>query len=194
MTMILMARVGSKLIAATLILTACPKPPQHALIPAEMRHVVVTFESGITVGSMMVDGDTVVPPSCEPPPRGPLKALCTPAFQHLAHERGTRKPRLIDTQTFDAGTYYVFGAVVDGSGECGADGFWVMRVDKTIHVTQPIVGCFAFTYADSGALGVGAKHPDVQWGPPLRLVVQDAAGGPPRTYILDETAFALVPR
>jgi hypothetical protein len=189
-----MARVGPTLIALTLALTACPKPARRALLPAEMRHVVVTFESGNTVGSMMVGGDTVVPPACVPPPHGPLKALCTPAFQHLAHERGVRKPRLIDTQTTDAGTDYLFAAVIDGSGECGAYGFWLMRVDKTIHITEPIVGCFAFTYGDSGALEAGVKNPGVEWGPPFRLVVQGEAGGQRHTYTLDETAFALVSR
>ena len=52
----------------TLVVAACMKKPgPHPLAQAEMSHVVVTFESGITVGSMNVDGAAVVPPSCDPP-------------------------------------------------------------------------------------------------------------------------------
>jgi hypothetical protein len=184
----------SRIATVTLVVAACVKPGPHPMAQAEMRHVVVTFESGITVRSMNVDGAAVVPPACDPPPSGPLKSLCTPAFRHLAHDRGTRRPRLIDTLSNDAGSYYVFAAVVDGGGECGAYGFWVMRVDKTIHVTQPLVGCFTFGYDDTGAMEAGLRSPFVQWGPPLRLVVEDEALGPLRTYVLDERMFALVPR
>jgi hypothetical protein len=129
---------------------------------------------------MTVGGDVVIPTACDPVPSGPLKALCTPAFRHLAHDRGTHGSRLVDTRSSEASTYYVFAAVVEGSGECGAYGFWIMRVDKTIHITQPLEGCFAFSDDEK-------KNPVVQWGPPVRLVVQDERpGSPPRTFVLHE--------
>ena len=156
-----------------------------------MHHVMVIFERGITVRDMSVDGTVIVPPPpCDPPPSKAVAALCAPAFRHLAHDRGASAPRLIDSMTNDAGTYYVFAAVIDGSGECGAYGVWVMLVDKTIHITQPVEGCFTYTYDDSGLVEAGKATPEVHWGPPLRVVVQQTSR-PAHTYVLDESKFAL---
>ncbi len=162
---------------------------QAVLVTPDDSHVTVTFKSGTTVSNMSVGASVVIPASCDPPLLGPLKALCTPAFRHLAHDKGTREPRLIDTLANDAGTTYVFAAVFDGSGECGTYGFWIMRVDKTIHISQPIEGCFAFSEEDADH-----KSPVVVWGPPLRVVVQDEASAHSRTYALDERTFTLTPR
>jgi hypothetical protein len=169
-----------------------PNTPRRFATPHD---VMVTFESGITVREMSVDGNVVVPPPpCSPRPTGPLAALCSPAFQHLAHDRGPRAPRLIDTITNDADTYYVFAAVFDGSGECGAYGLWVMRVHgSTLQITPPLEGCFVFSYDDAGLVEAGTRSPDVHQGPPLRLVVEET-NKKPRSYVLDERTFALVPQ
>ena len=159
------------------------------LAPPENSHVTVTFKSGITVSSMSAGSDVIIPARLASRRRQVRsKRFCTPAFRHLAHDHGVREPRLIDTLTNDASTTYVFAAVVDGSGECGAYGVWMMRVDKTIHITQPVEGCFAFSQ------DADPKSPVVAWGPPLRVVVQDEGSARTHAYVLDDEAFALKAR
>lgn len=146
---------------------------------------MLTFdESGTFVQSMVADSEVVMPPACAPlPKKGAGAVLCSPAFRELAHERGSATARLVDEHSDDAGSTYVFAAVITGSGECGAYGFWAIRVDTKVHVTPPVAGCFMLQ-EEAGA----EKSPRIQWGPPLVFSTQ-AYGGARDTFVLDDGTF-----
>jgi hypothetical protein len=171
------------------LLVGCPQPIPTTRPSAETRHVMLTFQPGTTaVATMTADGDVVLPPTCNPAPPDSRASLCTPAFRKLAHDRGGASAHLVDMHDDARGATYVMAAVVEGSGECGSYGFWVIRVDRAIRITQPITGCFALS-TDKDA---GAVTPVVTWGSPLRLTALTEGGQKTSTFELDELTYAFV--
>jgi hypothetical protein len=136
---------------------------------------------------MTVDGDVILPPTCDPMPKGPRATLCTPAFRHLAHDRGASTATLVDEHEGTQGSTYIFGAVIDGSGECGSYAYWAMWVSGSSHppagvapmrIAPPLEGCFILP-------------PTIHWGPPHHLIVQ-SVGTPAKDYVLDEETYSFV--
>jgi hypothetical protein len=108
-------------------------------------------------------------------------------LQHNLYAR--RAIQLVAVRTGSNKADFVFAAVIAGSGECGAYGFWVMRVDASdVRLTPPIAGCFSLLTEGDG----GVVSPGVQWGPPLRLAIS-AYDRPGLTYVLDERRFVMLP-
>ena len=141
---------------------------------------MLTFEgdAGTAVHSMIVGGDTVLPPPCDQAPKkGPKAILCTPAFRRIAHDRGASAASLVDVHTGTHGSTYIFGAVIEGGGECGSYAYWAIRVRAPgeLYVSPPIEGCFILPAV-------------IRWGPPVELVVQ-STGATARRYVLDEEGF-----
>lgn len=170
-------------------LAGCMHAAPKARTGAESRAVVWTFdESGFFVRAMTVGEETILPPACAPPRTGAATVLCNPAFRALAHGQGTMSAHVVDMRREGRGATYVFAAVIAGSGECGAYGFWAIRVGQDVRVTPPIEGCFMLqgeATADTG--------PTIQWGPPLSLALR-AASKPVETFVLDEGAYSFAPR
>jgi len=156
------------------------KPP-----PAEASHVMLTFvegeepvdggRSGGTVRTMIVGGDTVLPPTCDPVPKGPRAELCSPAFRRVLR---TGLPDLVDVHTGTHGSTYVF-AMTDRL--CGASAYWVIQVSSAdvLRISQPIERCLFM------------PPMKITWGPPFHIILAPH-DGPGKDYVLDDETFTLI--
>lgn len=130
------------------------------------RHLVVKwasldfFGSETLVESLVVDGALVFPTDCAAP--GPL---CTTAHQTMRDEHGSRAEVVRVRVTADRIDLLVAG-VFPGSPECGAYGYYVLRIDAAgVRASDPVRGCF---------VGATPDQPRVDAGPPWRLTTVDS--------------------
>lgn len=140
------------------------------------------------VRAIRLDERTLFPASCGEAPALPV--LCGPAFEAM-EGHATYDTQLVDWHESGGVATLVLATRIEGSGECGAYGFWVLRVDGTgPRASAPFKGCFS--YARDPALDATDWSPSVAWGPPLGLSVH-AQSGSVRRVKLDEGTFEWVP-
>jgi hypothetical protein len=119
-----------------------------------------------------------------------VPAFCEGAFASIGGHEG-HATQLVAFHAAAGVVRLVFAAVIEGSSECGAQGFWVLEVAPNgARATRPIEGCFAFV-VDPG-LESSEHSPRVVWGPPLELSSRTAAGATVRRR-LDESSFSWSP-
>jgi len=146
------------------------------------RHLVVKWASPKPIGpatlveSLTVDGVVVFPIDCSTP--GPL---CTPAHEAMRDEHGSMADVVRVRATADR-IDLVIAAVFRGSPECGAYGYYVLRIDALgVRASAPVRGCF---------VSVSEGEPRVEVGPPLRVKTLDSGVTFERvTMTLDEDAL-----
>jgi hypothetical protein len=127
---------------------------------------------------------TLFPASCNAKPA--LPTLCSSAFDTMG-EHEDYKTQLVDSHQVAGVATLLFTARIEGSDECGAYGYWALRVDsKGVRASTPVKGCFA--YVREPGLTPPDLTPDVKWGPPLKLFVRDESG-PVRRVKLNEATF-----
>jgi hypothetical protein len=145
------------------------------------RRVEITSEKSRDepyVSRMVVDDVVVLPPTCNTNP--PLPSLCTDEYRNQGHG-GEFLVRLVDWHAEDTRAEFVFASAYDLGPECGAYGFWMIRVDAiALLATPPIQGCFY-------------GHVDVSWSDPTQLTLT-SQGGAPLVYRLDPSKFLFRPK
>jgi hypothetical protein len=126
---------------------ATAAPPQREATVAASRVVIDLDESsahGAYVRRMRVDEQVIYPTTCDGPRPSP-PALCSPAFRDLGGH-GSYRVEVVDAMSDRTRADYLLAAVIEGSSECGAYGFWLIRVDsRGVRATQPVAGCFALS-------------------------------------------------
>ncbi len=126
------------------------------------------------VSGLTLDGISLWPHACGP---RDTSGLCSPAHRAVREAHGEQLLLVDSISQVDATdgskpsrVELFFAAVFVGSPECGAYGFWSMRVDRGVaRISNPIAGCF---------LGAQPKQddqpavPKIEWGSPTTVRVQ----------------------
>ncbi|MDC0741473.1 hypothetical protein [Polyangium mundeleinium] len=154
------------------------------MAPAEFavgdKRVVLRFRAGASdaqfVESIAVGSEMVFPPPCDAPAL-PASGLCSPGHLELRSVLGKGKDlELVGTHVRGQQLDLLFAAVFEGSPECGAYGYWLLRVGPTgARATSPILGCMA-TPVPAGP-DREVPNPMIQWGPPVSIRFGDEGGG-----------------
>lgn len=182
--------------AALIGLTACggssapgspsaPAPaPPVAPPPTEFavgdERVVLGFRKGAAgirfVESIVVGSEIVFPPQCDAP-TPPASGLCSLGHRELRSDSGYGKDlKLVGTHARGQQLDLLFAAVFEGSPECGAYGYWLLRVDpRGARATSPIVGCLTTPFPE----GPDREYPNpvIQWEPSVGIRVLDSYSG-----------------
>jgi hypothetical protein len=123
------------------------------------------------VRAMLVDDQPIFPPHCGD--GSVTQLLCSDAYRHLGGV-DVFGIRLLDTHVDHEIADFLFGAFVEGSSECGAYGFWLIRVDaRSLRISMPVGGCFA--YADDRHTS-GAATLSAHWGAHIVVTVTQQGG------------------
>ncbi|MGD0528759.1 MAG: hypothetical protein ABSE49_26720 [Polyangiaceae bacterium] len=163
-------------------------PPYEITVAA--HPIVIEFDESWAheafVTRMRVGDQVVYPPPCASPQA--LAALCSKAYRELGgHEVFAVK--LVGQDVTAELADFLFAAVYEGAGDCGAYGYWLVRVESArVRATPPVRGCFAGPRRsrDDG----GVQEPTVRWRRPLSITVDTEAGAQGRpSWQLDEGTF-----
>ena len=109
------------------------------------RPIVIEFDESWAhdafVTHMRAGDQIVYPPPCASPPA--LPARCSKAYR----ERGGHEflaVKLVSQNVAAERADFLFAAVYEGAGDCGAYGYWLVRVESPrVCATPPARGCFA---------------------------------------------------
>lgn len=145
------------------------------------------------VAAIRVDDEVLYPPDCGASRRS---GLCSRAHRHLRSWEGKGQTLVLlrhdgaPASPDAASARFFFGAVFHGSPECGAYGFWAMRIDRRgVRVTEPLEGCFRTPHpADVG--DDEAPAPELVWADPTVLLLWSEGGTELGVYALPEATFA----
>ncbi len=163
-------------------------PPYETTVAG--RPIVVEFDESWAhdafVTRMRAGDQIVYPPPCASPPA--LPALCSKAYRELGgHE--VFGVKLVSQNVAAERADFLFAAVYEGAGDCGAYGYWLVRVESArVRATPPVRGCFAGPRGsrDDG----GVEEPAIRWQRPLSITVVTEAGAKGRpSWRLDESSF-----
>lgn len=150
-------------------------PPRETTMAA--RRVVIDLDESHAhdayVRAMRVDEQVIYPTNCDGPRPSP-RALCSPAFRDLGGH-GFYGVKVVDVRSDRARADYLFAAVIEGGSECGAYGFWLIRVDsRGVRATQPVAGCFALSRDRTRP---ETDTPVIRWTPRVELRADGEGGG-----------------
>lgn len=160
-----------------------PLPPIEFVVGN--KRVVVNRHRGVGrfyfVDTILVDSDTIYPPKCDAPVL-PTSGLFSSSHIELRSVLGKGKDlMLVETHDGKKQRDLLFAAVFEGSPECGAYGYWLLRVGPTgTRATAPIVGCMTDPYTENteteGEYFKESRNPIIQWGPPVSVRISDGLG------------------
>ena len=153
-----------------------PAPPIEFAVGDErvvlrFRAVILRFQF---VETIVVGSEVVYPPQCDAP-APPASGLCSRS--HLEFRSVGRGKDLMHVGTHVRGQQLdlLFAGVYEGSSECGAYGYWLLRVDPTgARATSPIVGCSTTPFPEGP--GVDFVNPVIRWDPPVSIRVHEGLG------------------
>ena len=133
---------------------------------------------------LTVDDQVVLPADCAP---GSWGGLCTRAHRKLRSWEG-KGPHLVLVEAHqddDERIDLFFAATTYGSPECGAYGYFLIRVDASgVRVSNPIVGCLVTPHPASASDG---PLPAVAWTQPTVVRVPNVVYHGFRIFVLDES-------
>jgi hypothetical protein len=126
--------------------------------------------SGPLVRTIVVDGKSIYPPQCAATPSS--SPFCGPAFADLGKD-GRYDLIVVESKATDTRVDLLLAAIFEGSPECGAYGYLLLRMGANARTTAPIKGCFLYSRE---ALPTRSVIPRVEWGSPIRLFVVGEGG------------------
>lgn len=129
------------------------------------------------VESIVVDNEAAVfPPQCDAPTPS-ATGLCSQSHIQLRSVLGKGKDlQLLGTHARGKRLDLLFAAVFAGSPECGAYGYWLLRVGPTgVRATSPIVGCWSTP--DPEGPDREYLNPMIRWDSPVSIRLDIPAAG-----------------
>ena len=140
------------------------------------------------VSSIELDQERVFPIDCGNKTTG----WCSPQHQKLRSFEGKGKDlRFIESATFESKAYALFAATFYGSPECGAYGYWLLKLDHAgVSVSQPLLGCFGTPNLANGS--DVAVEPRIGWTKPLLVWIRHEGNQTTELFRINEPGLTWV--
>ena len=152
-----------------------PAPPIEFAVGDE--RVVLRFRAGFRsqfVETIVVGSEVVYPPQCDAP-APPASGLCSRSHLEFRSVGRGKDLKHVGTHVRGQQLDLLFAGVYEGSPECGAYGYWLLRVGPTgARVTSPIVGCSTTPFPEGP--DVDFVNPMIRWDPPVSIRVHEGLG------------------